>query len=90
MPMIKGYIDKYKPIVYELVQEVEEVYKDYSNNVEHPAIVARTKKNMFDAYVDVGFSEDQALALIINDNIQLVKNMKQISSSMGNKSISIK
>ena len=36
---------------------------------------------MYDAYVSVGFTEDQALALMINDNIQLMKNVKQIVSS---------
>lgn len=81
-PVIKGYINKYKPMVYDLAQEVVEVYKDYSNNAEYPTIVAKTKKNMYDAYVSVGFTEDQALALMINDNIQLMKNIKQISNSV--------
>lgn len=81
MPIAKEYIEKYKTVVYALAQEVVEVYKDYSNNEEYPAIVAKTKKNMYDAYIKVGFTEDQALALMINDNIQLMKNIKQISSS---------
>lgn len=81
-PVIKEYINKYKPMVYDLTQEVVEVYKDYSNNTEYPTIVAKTKKNMYDAYVSVGFTEDQALALMINDNIQLMKNIKQISNSV--------
>ncbi len=82
VPVIKEYINKYKPIIYDLVQEIVEVYKDYSNNTEYPAIVAKTKKNMYDAYVSVGFTEDQALALMINDNIQLMKNVKNISNSV--------
>lgn len=81
VPMVKTYIEKYKPMVYELAKEVVEIYKDYSNNTEYPAVVAKTKKNMYDAYVEVGFTEDQALALMINDNIQLLKNLKQISSN---------
>lgn len=82
VPVVKEYISKYKPIVYGLLQEVVEVYRDYSNNTEYPAIVAKTKKNMYDAYVSVGFTEDQALALMINDNIQLLKNIKQTSNSV--------
>jgi RNA recognition motif-containing protein len=66
--------------VYSLAQEVVEVYKDYSNNTDYPAVIAKTKKNMYDAYVGIGFTEDQALALMINDNIQLMKNIKQVSS----------
>lgn len=81
MPVVREYIEKYKPMVYELAQEVVEIYKDYSNNTEHPAIIAKTKKNLYDAYVEVGFTGDQALALMINDNIQLLKNLKQISSN---------
>lgn len=85
VPIIKEYINKYKPIVYDLAQEIVEVYKDYSNNTEYPSVVAKTKKNMYDAYVSVGFTEDQALALMINDNIQLIKNLKQISASTNKK-----
>ena len=81
VPVIKEYINKYKPMVYDLAQEVVEMYKNYSNNTEYSTVVAKTKKNMYDAYVSVGFTEDQALALMINDNIQLMKNIKQISSS---------
>jgi hypothetical protein len=81
MPVIKECINKYKPMVYELAQEVVEIYKDYSNNTEYPAVIAKSRKNMYDAYVSVGFTEDQALALMINDNIQLMKNVKQISST---------
>lgn len=81
VPVIKEYINKYKPMVYDLVQEAVEVYKDYSNNTEYPAIVAKAKRNMYDAYISVGFTEDQALALMINDNIKLMKNVKQISST---------
>lgn len=81
MPLVKEYINKYKPIVYEIAQEFVEVYKDYANNTEYPATVAKAKKNIYDAYVNAGFTEDQALALMINDNIQLMKNVKQISGS---------
>lgn len=81
VPMAKELIAKYKPTVYELMQEVVEVLKDYSNNTDYPATVAKAKKNMYDAYVNVGFSEDQALALMINDNIQLMKNIKNSTKS---------
>lgn len=81
IPVIKECINKYKPMVYELAQEVVEVYKDYSNNTEYPAVIAKSRKNMYDAYISVGFTEDQALALMINDNIQLMKNIKQTTST---------
>ncbi|GLB26515.1 hypothetical protein LXJ15735_27560 [Lacrimispora xylanolytica] len=92
MPVVKEYIEKYKPMVYSLVQEMVEVYKDYSNNTDFPAVVAKTKKNMYDAYVGVGFTEDQSLALMINDNIQLMKNITQVSTRSNkatNKSVKV-
>lgn len=67
--LLKTMIEKYKPMAYEVANIIEDIYRDYSNNTEHPALVARVKKNMYDAYVDAGFTEDQVLALMINDNI---------------------
>ena len=82
----KTYVEKYKPVAYGVAQEFANVYKDYSENTEYPAIVAKVKKNMYDAYLNVGFTEDQALALMINDNLILMDNVKRI----GNKSSSVK
>lgn len=77
LPIIKGYLNEYKPLVYGILQEFVEIYKDYSENTEYPAIAAKVKKNMYDAYVNAGFTEDQAMALMINDNIQLMNGIKK-------------
>ena len=82
VPVVKECINKYKPIVYDILHELVEIYNDYSNNTEYPAIMAKVKKTMYDAYVDVGFTEDQALALMINDNIQLMDSVKNYSKSI--------
>lgn len=79
VPTVKELINTYKPTVYGLLQELVEIYKDYSNNTEYPTIVAKTKKNMYDAYISVGFTEDQAMALMINDNIKLMNNIAKTS-----------
>lgn len=75
--LVKAIIDKYKSAGYSLLEEVHNIYKDYANNKEYPATLARIKRNLFDAYIEVGFSEDQAMAFIIHDNIQLLNSMKQ-------------
>lgn len=78
--IVKTYITKYKEPMYDILKELMVIAKDYSENTEYPAIQAKTKKNMFDAYVNVGFTEDQALALMINDNIRLMENIKKSSN----------
>lgn len=78
--LLKGMIEKYKPMAYEVADIIMDVYKDFANNVEYPTAIAKVKKNMYDAYLAVGFNEDQALALMINDNIQLMNNIKKLSS----------
>ena len=75
--LLKTMIEKYKPMAYEVANIIEDIYRDYSNNTEHPALVAKVKKNMYDAYVNAGFTEDQALALMINDNIQLMERIQK-------------
>lgn len=42
---------------------------------------AKVKKNMYDAYVEAGFTEDQAMALLLNDNIRLMENIKKASGN---------
>ena len=81
----KTYIEKYKKPVYDVLEGIVAIAKDYSENTEYPAIVAKTRKNMFDAYVNVGFTEDQALALMINDNIQLMENIKKSAGNASSK-----
>ena len=78
--LLKSMIEKYKPMAYEVTGIVMDVYKDFANNTEYPATVAKVKKNMYDAYIAAGFNEEQALALMINDNIQLMNNIKKQGS----------
>lgn len=79
--LAKNYIDKYKPTVYALLKECMEIHKDFANNKEYPATVAKVRRNQFEAYVDAGFSDEQAMALIINDNLNLMEAMKKPASN---------
>lgn len=76
LELLKSMIEKYKPIVYGVGSVVMDIYKDFANNTEYPMTFAKVKKNMYDAYISAGFAEDQALALMINDNIQLMNSLK--------------
>lgn len=79
--MFTDILKKYKPAVYEVGKEIVNAARDYANNTEICEIAATRKKNQFDAYVKAGFTEDQAIAFILNDNLQLVKNMEKLSSN---------
>ena len=78
---VGGYIEKYKPVAYKALKYFVDIYADYVNNRQWSGLVAKAKRNMFDAYVGVGFTEDQAMALLLNDNIRLMENIKKTSNS---------
>ena len=63
----------------------ESLNKGQINNTEYVKTTAKIKKNIYDSYLEVGFSEDQALALMINDNIRLMDNIKKMSQNSAKK-----
>lgn len=83
--IIKGYIKKYKPTVYMAFDELVKVMKDFVNYEDYYKVVAENKRNMYDAYVKIGFSEDQAMALILNDNLQLMKSIQKVKTTANSK-----
>ena len=83
--MISNFTEKYKPIFYSICNELHNIMKDYANNIEYFETCAKIKKQQFNAYVNAGFTEDQAIAFIINDNLKLMENMKKQTSNINNK-----
>ena len=79
--LVSGAFEKYKTSIYAILGTLFDCYKDLVNNEEYFEYGAKCKKNAYDAYVKAGFTEDQAFALIINDNLQLVKNMSTVAST---------
>lgn len=79
--MIGELVGKYKPLAYSVISELFTVYKDYANNTEYFSTVAKARKNQFDAYVAIGFSEEQAMSLLLND---IKKLSEQLSKSTSN------
>lgn len=80
--IVKAVMEKYKPIAYECCNELFKVYKDYVNNKEIFLVSAQARKNMFDAYVEVGFSEEQAWALMTKDVDTMKKVIEQMNEAM--------
>lgn len=85
LAMIKNFTEKYKPVVYFICDEFHNMMKDYANNTEYFETCAKIKKQQFNAYVNAGFNEDQAIAFIINDNLKLMENIKKQSSNLSSK-----
>ena len=83
--MIKEYINKYKPTIYMVCKEILEIMKDVVKNDDYYQVVAENKRNMYNAYVKTGFSEDQAMALVLNDNLQLMKSIQNAKTTTNSK-----
>ena len=80
--LIPSLVEQYKPTIYSVCNEFHKIMKDYANNTEYFETCAKIKKQQFDAYVNAGFSEDQAIAFIINDNLKLMESIKNQSSKI--------
>ena len=80
--LIPELVNKYKPIIYSIGEEIHNILKDYADNTEYFKTNAKIKKQIFDAYIEAGFNEDQAIAFMINDNIRLMDNIKSQSSKI--------
>ena len=80
--LIEGMVEKYKPLLYSVCNELFGIYKDFSNNLEYPATIAKVRRNQFNAYVEVGFTEEQAMVLMINDIKMIVDQFKNSANSV--------
>ena len=78
--LIPELINKYKPTIYAVAKEVVGIMKDYANSTEYFETCAKIKRQQFDAYVNAGFTEEQAIAFIIDDNLKLMEQVKNSSS----------
>jgi len=45
--------------------------------------MAKVKKNQFDAYVEVGFTPEQAMTFLLNDMTNMKNNASKFASGVG-------
>jgi len=84
--LIKEQVDQYKPLVYMIGTELLEVYKDFSNNTEYFTTKAKVRKNQFDAYVEVGFTKNQAMVFLLADIDNMKNSISNVTNIVGSKS----
>lgn len=79
--IINSLVQKYKPAMYATGSELLNIYKDLVNNDEYFETVAGFQKKIYDAYVSAGFSETQAMTLLLQRNLELTKQVRNINFS---------
>ena len=80
--LIKTQVEKFKPLVYAVGGELLEIYKDYADNKEIFVTIAKVKKNQFDAYIEVGFTPEQAMTFLLNDMTNMKNNVSKFASGV--------
>ena len=78
--IVSDFVGEYKPALYQFGREILIMMKDYANNKEVFEVSATLKRNQFDAYIAAGFTEDQAIAFILNDNLKLMKQIEKTNT----------
>lgn len=75
--LVPELVKEYKSTFYVLGKEVLNIINDYADNTEFFNAMAKIKKQMYDAYINIGFTKEEAIAFIINDNLKLIENIKK-------------
>ena len=78
---IQEIVAQYKPMFYALCNEFFKVYKDLVNNDDYFATSAQQNWKMFRAYVDAGFTHDEAFTLLMRDIDSWQKSAQRVSTS---------
>ena len=76
---ISAIVSQYKPILYTICNEFFGIYKDLLNNDDWFVANAKYERKRFEALVNEGFTEDQAMQIVLA-RIQDFKNYAQRTS----------
>lgn len=64
---ISALFEQYKPIIYMVCKELFGLYKDLVNNDDYYDTCALGNWKRFSALTKVGFTEEQAMQIIVNE-----------------------
>ena len=65
---IENLVTQYKPIIYTILREGFQGYKDIVDNDEYFAKKAQMRRKMYSAYIDAGFKEEQAVLFLMDSD----------------------
>ena len=74
-------VKKYKPLLYTVLGEGFDMYKDLVSNDEWFKKKALSRKKTLDAYIAHGFTREEALLFMVESDIGRVKMLSSISGS---------
>lgn len=77
---LRKIIEVYKEPVYSVLGEFVSIWKDFINS-EYYELTAASQRKMFRAYIDAGFSEDQAMMLLLNNHLEIAEFTKRASNN---------
>lgn len=77
---ISSVFEQYKPMIYAICGELFGMYKDLVSN-DYYNTMALYDKKMLDALMNVGFSRDEAMTIIIVEKRNLQSQTKRLNVS---------
>lgn len=81
--VISPMVENYKPLLRSVGNTALDLLEEYVGNERHYTLDAVHKWNQYQAFIKVGFNEEQAMQLLLNNNAEFVKNVKSTTKSVG-------
>ena len=78
---ISSVFEQYKPMIYAICSELFGMYKDLVSNDDYYNTMALYDKKKLDALMNVGFSRDEAMDIIIVEKRSLQSQTKGLNAS---------
>ena len=79
--VIRNTIKQYKPVIYSVIDELLIAYEDAACSERFFKIQAQMKSQAHKAYMDAGFTDEQATLFLLDSDITRKKLLNQIATA---------
>ena len=76
-------VNKYKPAVGNMANQALDIWAEIVADDKHYNLTAEGRWKQYQAYLAVGFNEDQAMELLLNNNAEFVKRVNAVTNTTG-------